>query len=248
MKVLKKREDGYHEIFSLVDKIALYDIITVEEAEEDIVTIPSVYGEENTVTKALRLFRERTGIEKKFCITVSKKIPISGGLGGGSSDAACVIKILNSISEKRLGDKELMELASEIGSDVPLFLIDGPCFISGRGEKVYPVKMDFKRWYVILKPPFGLSSKEVYEEFDRNPETGYLNDLEKPAIRLKPELKALKKFLYEEGNPVISSISGSGSSLFSLFLTKDGASSFAESLKKKKELKGCEIYLVEGIG
>jgi 4-diphosphocytidyl-2-C-methyl-D-erythritol kinase len=179
---------------------------------------------------------------------VSKKIPISAGLGGGSSDAACILKILNSMSEKKLNDKELMDLSAEIGSDVPLFIVEGPCIISGRGERVFPVKMEFKRWYIILKPPFGLSSKDVYEEFDRSPETGYLNDLEKPAMKLKPELENLKKILYQEGNPIICSVSGSGSCIFSMFLDRDKAVSSVEALRKNRELKGCEIYLVEGIG
>jgi len=219
----------------------------VEEADEDMVIIPSLYGEENTVTKTLRLFKERTGIKKNFCITVSKKIPISAGLGGGSSDAACLLKLLNSVSERKLNDDELLELSTEIGSDVPLFLVEGPCIISGRGEKVFPVKMEFKRWYVLLKPPFGLLSKEVYEEFDRYPETGYLNDLEKPAIRLKPELEKLKEIISRTGNPVLCGVSGSGSCIFSLFLDRESAASAAETLRKNKELKDCEIYLVEGI-
>lgn len=243
-----KREDGFHDIFSLIDKISLYDIITLEEAEEDMVIIPSVYGKENTVTKALQLFRERTGLKKSFCITVSKKIPISAGLGGGSSDAACLLKILNSLSEKKLNEGELLELSSEIGSDVPLFIEDGPCIISGRGERVQRVRLDFKRWYVVLKPPFGLSSKEVYEEFDRSPDTGYLNDLEKPAMRLRPELERFKEILSMEGNSILCSVSGSGSSIFSLFLDRNSAVSALESMRKKKELKECEIYLVEGIG
>jgi 4-diphosphocytidyl-2-C-methyl-D-erythritol kinase len=212
------------------------------------VIIPSVYGEENTVTKALRLFKERTGIKKNYCITVSKKIPISAGLGGGSSDAACLLKLLNSVSEIKLSDEELLQLSAEIGSDVPLFIVDGPCIISGRGEKVFPVKMEFKRWYVLLKPPFGLLSKDVYEEFDRYPETGYLNDLEKPAIRLRPELEKLKEILSHTGNPILCSVSGSGSCIFSLFFDRETAASVAESLRKNRELKECEIYLVEGLG
>jgi 4-diphosphocytidyl-2-C-methyl-D-erythritol kinase len=220
----------------------------VEESSEDLVIIPAVYGEDNTVTRALRTFKKKTGIKKNFCVTVSKKIPISAGLGGGSSDAACILKILNSMSEKKLNDKELMDLSAEIGSDVPLFIVEGPCIISGRGERVFPVKMEFKRWYIILKPPFGLSSKDVYEEFDRSPETGYLNDLEKPAMKLKPELENLKKILYQEGNPIICSVSGSGSCIFSMFLDRDKAVSSVEALRKNRELKGCEIYLVEGIG
>lgn len=212
------------------------------------VIIPSLYGEENTVTRALRTFKEKTGIKKSFCITVSKKIPISAGLGGGSSDAACLLKILNSISEKKINDGELMELSAEIGSDVPLFMVDGPCIISGRGERVLPVKMEFQRWYVLLKPPFGLSTREVYEEFDRFPETGYLNDLERPAVRLNPELGNFKKILSQEGNPVLCSVSGSGSCIFSLFFDRKSALSAVESLRKNKELKECEIYLVEGIG
>lgn len=229
-----------------MDKVSLYDIITVEESKEDIITVPLV-NKDNTVVKALNAFREKTGITKKFCITVHKEIPFSAGLGGGSSDAAAVLKLLNSISGAGLSEEELMEISAGIGSDVPMFIKEGPCIVWGRGERVRDVKFEFSRWYVILKPPFGLSTRDVYEEFDRHPEGGYMNDLEKPAFRLNPSLERYKEVLLQEGNPVLCGLSGSGSALFSLFLDEASASSAMKALKKKRELKECKLYMVQGI-
>jgi 4-diphosphocytidyl-2-C-methyl-D-erythritol kinase len=141
LEVLSKRDDGYHEIRSVIQTIDLCDIITIDDGEN--ITFQSETKEwdakKSLISKAVSLFRETTGFSQGVSITVEKNIPMMAGLGGDSSDAAAVLRGLNRFCGTNLSFEELHKMAEQLGSDVPFFLYGGTALIKGRGEEVTPL-------------------------------------------------------------------------------------------------------------
>jgi len=154
LEVLGKREDGYHEIRSLVQAIDLCDILSLELARDIALdcTEPDLQTPDNLVIKAAELLREITGCREGVDIRLDKRIPWSAGLGGGSSDAAATLVALNELWRLKLTNAELIELAAKVGSDVPFFINKGMALIEGRGEKVTPLPDALSSWFVLLLP------------------------------------------------------------------------------------------------
>jgi 4-diphosphocytidyl-2-C-methyl-D-erythritol kinase len=162
LEVLGKRDDGYHEIRSLVQAISLCDIISLEPA--DAISLecsePSLQTSDNLAIRAAELLRQVSGCQKGARIKLQKRIPWGAGLGGGSSDAATTLVALNRLWELKLKTSELIELAARLGSDVPFFIHGGVALIEGRGEKVTPLEAVAPRWFVLLVPQLPkISSK-----------------------------------------------------------------------------------------
>ncbi|MBI5560610.1 MAG: 4-(cytidine 5'-diphospho)-2-C-methyl-D-erythritol kinase, partial [Deltaproteobacteria bacterium] len=161
LRVAGKREDGYHDIFSLVQPVALYDEIFLTVGQGDGITVRSTdgslpQGRENIAYRAAELFLEKAGIKKKVLVEIDKKIPVSSGLGGGSSDAAGVLMGLNEILGCAMSEGMLMRLGLECGSDVPFFILNGPAFVRGRGETIERVALP-PYDYILINPGFGVS-------------------------------------------------------------------------------------------
>jgi 4-diphosphocytidyl-2-C-methyl-D-erythritol kinase len=171
LEVLGKRPDGYHDIESLVQKVSLYDRITIREVPESGVHLtcsdPAVgSGPDNLVYQAARLFMDATGRSGNgVAIDLEKQIPHGAGLGGGSSDAASVIMGLNSLWDLSLPLEEQERIAVQIGSDVPLFLHPSPSLISGRGEVVTPAPARIRACFLIVFPGFSVSTQWAYSNF-----------------------------------------------------------------------------------
>lgn len=237
-KVLFKREDNFHEIFSLMQTLNLVDIINIKFSKKDkIVCKKYPYLEKsNLILKAIGLFRKKTLSNFYVDIILDKKIPISSGLGGGSSNAATILWALNEMDNFSLSLEDLKILGSKIGSDVPFFFSEGIALCSGRGEKIENMnRVNFS--CVLAKPKFGISTKEVYENLkieDRKKDF-FMNDLEKPAFSLNPSLIKIKKDLYRSGFEKVC-MTGSGSTFF-CFGKKN----------KKSNLKKIDFYDVETI-
>ena len=233
LRALHKRTDGYHELASLLQTIGLADTLTLKLADKDTFSCsdPCLQGEDNLAIKALRLFRRHVNRPFFVACTLEKKIPLQAGLGGGSSDAAAMLIGLNRLLESPLADDELCKLASELGSDVPFFLKGGSAFCQGRGERITPLSPLACKTVWIIKPPFGLSTPEVYRALNiaglkpRCPHTSlsehlqgqgeYYNDLEGAALLLRPQLATLKHTLLASGFSTVL-LSGSGSAFFCL--------------------------------
>ncbi len=247
LSVLGKRPDGYHELESVVVKITLYDGIDAFDCGGPPIQItctdPAIPTDaRNTVWRAASLLRRQAGQPAPLHIQLHKRIPIAAGLGGGSSDAAAVLRLLNQRWQVGLSDAQLRELGSEIGSDVPLFLTPGPVVIGGRGQQVEPVHLPWCGWLVLVLPPFGIATAEVYRAWDgrgHNPGaarqcldarchsaaalTGALfNDLEACAGRVEPRLRELKQGL-EANTRYRFHVTGSGSTLFACLDSHDEA-------------------------
>ena len=239
LKVLSKKPDGYHNIFSIVDPVSLYDRIHIEEADNDCIIVKDDKGvlpdgEQNTVYRAAKCIKEAYSIRKGVNVYVEKRIPIGSGLGGPSSNAATVLKALSKMWGISITDEEFVDLGRSIGADVPLFLYGKPCIMEGIGDIITPVELPLL-WYLIVYPDFVLSTKEAYSrlkiELTNNENNIKLmgnfknigdiagsleNDLEQIGMTMCPQIKTIKDILMETG-ALGALMSGSGSSVFGVF-------------------------------
>lgn len=162
LEVMGKRQDGYHEIASVMQAIGLYDTLSfkLEQQVSLVCNIPELVSPDNLVIKAAKLLQERTNCHKGALISLHKGIPWASGLGGGSSDAAVTLQALNQLWGLNLTFEELQEIAAKLGSDIFFFLHGGgTALVEGRGEKVTRLPSLPKSWLVIMKPPIDVPQK-----------------------------------------------------------------------------------------
>lgn len=167
LEVLRKRKDDYHEISSIVTTVDLFDELFFEDAQQTslVCDSPELMVSENLVMKAVNLLKSITGCNKNIAIKLVKKIPISAGLGGGSSDAATTLKTLNRVWHLNLTVKDLVQIADQLGSDVPFFIHGGIALMQGKGEKVRGLVHSKKLWFTILVPDVAslpYKTKQLY--------------------------------------------------------------------------------------
>ena len=236
------RDDGFHNLISLVTPTRFGDDVSVEElpngATADILEC-NVEGipcdESNLAIKAAVLFRRETGICKYFKIVLEKRVPAGAGLGGGSSNGAAALAAVNEICGKPLSARKLEKLAAEMGSDCPLFLSGNPVVMRGRGEKVFPLTGEARDYigmlkFVIFKPDFSINTGWAYDYIDADEAEGVLSTwLENPNITSLPlinnmQIEAFKKYpalevaveSVREKFGVPCMMSGSGSACFAI--------------------------------
>ncbi len=245
LRVKGTRPDGYHEILSLIQCVSLFDTLTFEESKGiSVITEAPVPGDENLVTKAALMLREKTGIKRGARISLVKKIPIAAGLGGGSSDAASTLKGLTTLWGLNLPHHELQDMASGLGSDVPFFLGGPASLVSGRGEDLSPVNITQPLTLLLLNPSVTVSAGWAYsayagfseenpeyaDEFMKALEAGDLakigeiavNDLEGPVLKKHPIINEFKENLRKAG-ALFSAMSGSGPTVFGIFTNRGQA-------------------------
>jgi len=252
LKILNKREDGFHNIETTLSTINLADFITLQKTDAAI-EIESqgcdCSVEDNLCYRAADLFRKKYNIKRGVKITLIKNIPIGGGLGGGSSDAACVLKGMRKLFELGASDDELMDVARQIGSDVPFFIKGGAAYTRGRGDELKFFKLP-RMSLVLYYPGYPVSTKWAYEEYDKliltpTIETDTIkpkkkkkkgfeleNSFERVVFKKHPDLLDVKVGLLSTGTLMVL-LSGSGSCLFTLV---------DESIRRKV------IKYLEGIG
>lgn len=231
LQVLRRREDGYHDLASLFQAISLGDTLTFTPANHDLFTCTVPYlpsDSSNLVIKALHLFRKKTGLYTSLHLHLEKKTPLQAGLGGGSSNAATTLWGLNELHQRPVSENTLREWGAELGSDVSFFFSSGTAYCTGRGEQVQSLApLPFSKSIWLCKPPEGLSTPAIFRMLDlktclkQDPlfllnqwQQGvpYLhNDLETPAFAVLPSLRAFKSDLIESGlNDVTMTGSGTG--------------------------------------
>lgn len=237
LNVVRKREDGYHELETvMLPVVRLMDIVEVDVEKgikyRSIGNDVDCPVEDNLCVRAARLMEERYKIYGAG-ITLEKCVPFGAGLGGGSSDATAVIRGINDIYNLRLDKAELSALASELGSDTPFFVYNRPMLCTGRGEIMTPIDIDLVGlWLMIAKPSVGVSTAEAYRgvtpavpatplaELLKRPieewQGSVKNDFEPHIFAVYPEIKAIKDKLLDAG-ALYASMSGSGSAVFGLF-------------------------------
>ena len=243
LDIVGKREtDGYHLLRMIMQNIDLYDEIDVNKQDEGItITCNKNYvpvDSRNLAYRAAELFIEKYKISSGVKIDIIKNIPVSAGLAGGSTDGAAVLKALNIIFNTNASDDELMELGLKLGADIPYCIKGGTALCEGIGEKITPIKSFKDKILVLVKPAFGVSTKEVYKEFDINkainhPDTEYLiqaienddlvsvcdnmkNLLENVTLRKHKILMRIKNEMNSYG-ALGSMMSGSGPTVFAFF-------------------------------
>ena len=264
LRILRKRPDGYHDLQSLVQPVSLFDEISLSVEPGDGVSLsasgremPS--GRENLAVAACRLYLETASMRKKVSVGIKKNIPLGAGLGGGSSNAAAVLVGLNKIL-RNFTDRDLLRMAASLGADVPLFIRCNSSFVEGVGEKV-TVLSDFPFFhYVILFPGKSLSTREVYDRLERPerlPEEvtpaslverfrdGFPleNGLEGAACGILPDILSFKEIFHSLGARSVL-VSGSGSSVFSVFRGRGEAEEIYEYLRTSSEF---DVFLAQGI-
>lgn len=239
LRVLGKRPDGYHEIESMMQAIDLYDEIKLEKSDsvEIVCDDPGIPSDDsNLAVKAAAALKEQfyfPGVK----ISLHKKIPHGAGLGGGSSDAAFVLRGLCRLYKLSPSPKDLLRIASGIGSDIPFFLGSGQALVSGRGEIVRPLELPTDYTIILVVPPLEISTAEVYGKlrfsltkkiepflFKKRITVSrfnsllkrFCNDLEEAVLGEYPDLFEIKDLLRNSG-AIFSAMSGSGSAFFGIF-------------------------------
>jgi 4-diphosphocytidyl-2-C-methyl-D-erythritol kinase len=231
LRILKRREDGFHEIETSIAPISLTDKIDIEKQKNgidfqcDVSSVPS--GDENLVVRAAKAFFKATKVKGGVSITLRKKIPHGAGLGGGSSDAASTLLALNQLFETKLPREALAKVGETIGSDVPFFLFESAAICKGRGELVMPIKSGARLSILLLKPAFAVPTAWAYSRWNESKElpdvsyrpqefAGYtlVNDLERPVFEKFVFLAQLKIWLLKQPEVGAALMSGSGSTVF----------------------------------
>ncbi len=245
--------------------VSLYDEVTVEEIPAGIsveISDPAVPGGAgNSCHRAAALFRDWAGVPGGVRVRVRKSIPLEAGLGGGSSDAAATLKGLVALTGKSLPRETLLSLAAAVGADVPFFTLGRPALVEGLGDVLTPVAWNVPFHAVIVKPPFGLPTREGYERLGRSAEdppgrektpsflkwedlvSAVQNDFESVWESDRPDIPDIKEELRMAGAEV-AGLTGSGSAVFGLFRDGEDARKAGERLangKGRRVFVACNI-------
>jgi 4-diphosphocytidyl-2-C-methyl-D-erythritol kinase len=258
LRIVGRRPDGYHLLDSLLIPVSLYDEIQVQvdEGSDGIALTcsdPEIPADEtNLAYKAAALLCRECGVTPTIRLAVYKRIPAGAGLGGGSSNAAAVLKSLNMLLALGLSEERLCHLGARLGADVPFFIPCLPARVEGIGEILTLVPPLPHRWLVLVVPPFGVSTPWAYRQFDElsspdsnrgaseasNATSGQwpaqallVNDLELAVLPAYPQIVAIKTALLDLGAEG-ALMSGSGSAVFGLFTERDRAEKAAALLKE----------------
>jgi 4-diphosphocytidyl-2-C-methyl-D-erythritol kinase len=259
LRITGKRHDGYHNIETVFYPIGLCDalelVVAPDPIRKDTLTVTGISTgvdlKENIILKAVLKIREKYSFPR-LKIHLHKAIPHGAGLGGGSSDAVCMLKTINRYFGLSIDEQNLKSMALDIGSDCPFFIDGNPAFASGRGEILNSINPVLTGYYLLLlNPGIGISTREAYENCTPEiPSTNLfnlvghnirewrdliINDFEYFAFRKYPLIKSLKEDLYRSG-ALFSSMSGSGSSVYGIF-----------SEKPKTDNKFKDLVIYEGV-
>lgn len=265
LDVLGKRADGYHELEMVMSSVDLADRLIMEELEEDKIIIETnkaflPIDKRNNVYQAASIVKKRYGINKGILIRITKNIPVAAGLGGGSTDCAAALRGMDRLWQLGLTMPELIDIGMEVGTDVPYCIYGTTAFISGKGEKVTPLRPMSQCWVVLVKPRLSVSTGKIFQEVDldqlHHPDIQELSDailaedyqrmiaamgnsLESITIPKHPVVQQIKERMMKYGADV-ALMTGSGPTVFAL------CQKYSRAQRVYNALKGfCEeVYLV----
>lgn len=242
LDVLRKRDDGFHEVEMIMTMVDLADRLEMEELHRDQIVLTSQVGfipldEKNLAFQAAKLIKERYGVKRGVYIHLDKQIPVAAGLAGGSSDAAATLRGLNRLWKLELSTDELEDMGAELGSDVPFCVRGGTAIARGRGEKLENIATPPQCWVILAKPPINVSTADVYgklraNEIQEHPSIPTMlsalsresftdmcaalgNVLEEVTLNRYPEVKQIKDCMIRAGADGVL-MSGSGPTVFGL--------------------------------
>ena len=253
LEIIGKREDGFHEIRSIMGTVGLYDTISLSKTPAGITLTSSGSDEipldnKNLAFKAASLIISEAKVAGGVAISLKKCIPVASGLGGGSSDAAATMKGINELYDLKCSLRQLMELGVRIGADVPFFFSEGATFVTGIGEKLSPIELSPPFWVLLVTPPIAVSTAWAYGQFRLLPQDETFtfpakidllklgkeilyNDFERVVIPHFPEIAKIKKALENLG-AWGALMSGSGPTVFGLFFNEEEVRSAETKLIK----------------
>ena len=244
LNVVSKRPDGYHDLETVFYPVPITDALEVFPMDPDFpsafdcdlkVTNIHIEGDEqrNLVVRAYQLLKQDFPTLPRVHAHLYKGIPTQAGMGGGSSDCGFMITLLNRQFQLGLTDQQMIDYATRLGADCPFFVLNQPCYAEGIGERLQPIPLNLKGWYLaVVRPDIPVSTREAFSLI--KPEhpaqncrdivmqpvdtwhDALTNDFEKSVFAIHPEIGAIKDQLYDMG-AVYAAMSGSGSSLFGLF-------------------------------
>ena len=246
-------DNGYHTLESVFLPVEFYDVVEIKKSKKMKYSCNKWYvlfNKKNTVIKAVTYMKEKYHIEDNFNISLSKLIPTQAGLGGGSADAAAVIRILNKMYSLKMSAEEIKEACMSIGSDVLFTYYNKPAYVKSLGEDLTFIDIKNNYYVLLVKPSFGISTKKSYDKLDMekcdHPNIKELvdalkegedinhmlgNSLEQPSIALRAEINKIKKQMIDKGGEN-ALMSGSGSCIFSISTNKNKIDKLAASMKK----------------
>ena len=243
LDVVRKREDGYHEVRMIMQTINMYDKLTMKPIDEDKIVLTTNLSflpidENNLVYKAIKLIKDKHQVTSGVSVHLEKHIPVAAGMAGGSSDCAAALVGMNQLFNLKLSQKTLMEYGVTLGADVPYCILRGTALSEGIGEILTPLPPTPQCYVLIAKPPVHVSTKFVYEnlkanELEKHPDIDGMVDaikegsiagvakrlenvLETVTIPAYPEIGTLKQIMLDCG-AMNSLMSGSGPTVFGLF-------------------------------
>lgn len=244
LNVVERRPDGYHNLQTVFYPVGIQDALEIFPMAEDfpsevdcdikVSNIP-IEGDEqrNLVVRAYQLLKQDFPNLPRLHVHLYKGIPTQAGMGGGSSDASAMLRLLNTSFQLNLSDEKLISYASKLGADCAIFILNRPAYAEGIGEKLYPMDIDLSGWYMaVVRPDIPVPTKEAFarikphfpqkccRDIVMQPVETWkeelVNDFEESVFALHPELAAIKERLYQLG-ATYAAMSGSGSALFGLF-------------------------------
>lgn len=256
LDVVRRREDGYHELEMIMAPVNLYDTLNFEFSDElrlqsNVPYLP--LDRRNTIVKAIKLLREEYGFKENFEITLQKHIPTQAGMAGGSTDGAAAIRALNKMLQLGMDNDKMVEIAKKVGADVPFCLRSRPAFVTGIGENLEHFRVHTPFYLLLVKPYKGVSTKVAFETLDfscaehpdcrrmrealiGNDYDGVLqslgNTLEQSAFKLVPQIATIKQELLALGFDG-ALMSGSGSTVFALTRDLELLEKGAAAMRKK---------------
>ncbi len=247
LNVVERREDGYHNLQTVFYPVEIKDALEVQKMDEEFpsdvdcdlkVTNLVIEGDEqkNLVVKAYKLIKQDFPTLPRMHAHLWKGIPTQAGMGGGSSDCAYMIKVINEVAMLGLSDEQMIDYAAQLGADCAFFIKSKPCYAEGIGEKMMPIALDLSGWHiVVVRPDIPVSTREAFSLIKPHyPEVcpretvmkpveqwkgELLNDFEDSVFALYPAIGEVKDELYKIG-ATYAAMSGSGSALFGLFRVK----------------------------
>ncbi|MBQ4060384.1 MAG: 4-(cytidine 5'-diphospho)-2-C-methyl-D-erythritol kinase [Lachnospiraceae bacterium] len=269
LDVVRRREDGYHEVRMVMQTIKLYDKLTFRLLEEDEIRLKTNLGflpvnEDNLVYKAVKLLKDTYDVKKGLEIDLFKCIPVAAGMAGGSTDCAAALVGATKMFGLDLSKQELMELGVKLGADVPYCVLRGTALSEGIGEILTPLPPMPDCYILIAKPPISVSTKFVYEnlkanELERHPDIDGMVDaikkgslpgitdrmenvLETVTIPAYPVIEEIKNCMKENG-AINSLMSGSGPTVFGIFDTEEQAEKARDVIRKNALAQ--QVYVVK---
>jgi 4-diphosphocytidyl-2-C-methyl-D-erythritol kinase len=254
LHILGRRDDGYHElqtVFRLIDRC---DRVGIAGRTDGDIIFEGPFGQENLCVRAARLLKGETGCAKGCQLALEKNLPVGGGLGGGSSDAATVLLVLNQLWDLKLANSELREMGARLGADVPVFVLGRNALGEGIGERLTPIDLA-PAWYLVLAPQVSVSTKETFKSALTRPTkrlkmSPFLsgqgaNDLESVVVARYPDVAASLGWLRKHRPQ--ARMTGSGACVFAEFETEAEARALHAAALQSDLPAGMQGFVARGL-